>query len=150
MKNTTVEVKLNITGNTNQDSPNSLLQHEVTLTILIPSLFIFIILLVTITIACILHRRHKKRERMMLNTAIFHPRSPIIFASEPGMYDDRVRRHKRLFSDDEDDGNVPDYEVRGDVMRKTLIEKDHEYKIPASQSSRKLSRPVPPYSDSRG
>ena len=147
MENTTNE---EIAKNTNESSSDWIIQYDFIVTIIIPSLLIVILLLVTIIIACILHRRQKKRKMPKLNTEIFRPRSPVIFASEPGRYDDRQRMHKRLFTHDEDDDNLPDYEDRRDVMENLLIKKDD--KNPASQSSRTLARQVPPYSysDSRG
>ena len=140
------------TTNSNKSSSEWILQHDFILTIIIPSLLLFILLLVTIMIACILHRRHKKRNILQLNTEIFHPRSPVIFASEPGRHDDRQRMHKRLFSHHEDDDDyLPVYEDRRDVMENLFVKKDNNKKVvQVRQSSKTLARQVPPYNDSKG
>ena len=79
------------------------------------------------------------------DSKILSPRSPVIFASEPGRYSDNVMMHKRLFSDDEDDDHVPDYIDMGgrkqDGTRNTNQSR---------QDGRTLPRQVPPYLDSRG
>jgi hypothetical protein len=127
-------------GKIKKSSSDWLLQHDFIVTIVIPSLLLVILLLVTIMIACILHRRHKKRKMQKPNSEIFRPRSPVIFASEPGRYNDKDMMHRRLFSADEDDDCLPDYEDRGE------IKKDHPKTVTQSgQSARILSRQVPPY-----
>jgi hypothetical protein len=87
-------------------------EHDFLVTILIPSLLLFILLLVAIMNACILHR--KRSERMMTpGTRILSPRTPVIFASEPGRYSEDGVMQKRLFSDDENADHAPDYDDMG-------------------------------------
>ena len=129
-----------------EEENNWIFQPDFILTILIPSLLLFILLLVTIVTACILHSRQKKRKIQNQFFEIFHSRSPVIFASEPGRYNDKDMLSKRLFSDDENEDCLPDYEDRVDIKEKTCLKKDplNIVNLP-QQSARTLPRQVPPY-----
>ena len=122
-----------------------ILEHDFMVTILIPSLLLLILLLVAIMIACILHRKRSQRMMKKPDNRMLSPRTPVIFASEPGRYSDNGMMHKRLFSDDEDDDHAPNYDdVRGRKQEGT------EDTNQSRQDGRTLPRQVPPYWDRRG
>ena len=122
-----------------------ILEHDFMVTILIPSLLLLILLLLAIMIACILHRKSSRMVIKKPDTKILSPRTPVIFASEPGRYSEDGMMHKRLFSDDEDDDHAPNYaDVRGRKQEGTGDTNQ------SRQDERTLPRQVPPYWDRRG
>ena len=144
---TNQDLNTNITRNTNSLASDWILHHDFILTVLIPFLLIFALLLVTIIIACVLHRTHKKRKIPKLNTEMLHPRSPIIFASEPGRYDDTDLLHRRLFIEDEDTDHPPEYEDWRELLEKSLLPRYQVQEVKqSSQLSRTLPRVAPSYS----
>merc|ERR1719483_2022540 len=110
-------------------------------------MLIFTLLLVTIIIACILHRRHKKRKIPTFNAEMLHPRSPIIFASEPGRYDDKEMLQRRLFIYDEETDHPPEYEDWRKLLEKSLLPRYQVQEVKqSSHLSRTLPRVAPSYS----
>ena len=135
----------NLTKTFVNSSSEWILEHDFLVTILIPSLLLLTLLLVALMIACILHRKRSQRMMKKPDTRILSPRTPVIFASEPGRYSDNGMMHKRLFSDDEDDDHVPDYDdMRG--RQQDVTENTNQ----SRQDGRTVTRQVPPYSDRRG
>ena len=73
----------------------------------IPAVVILIILMVTIITACLLHRKRKRTK--VPDQRVLRPRSPVILDRESNVSCDVT---KRLFKDNPNDGQSPDYEFR--------------------------------------
>ena len=104
-----------------------ILDPDFELTVLISSIVLVILVLLSILVACILHRKTKRRRSRMLR-----PRSPVILANEPGRDSDQVLILKRLFIDHIDD-QVPEY-------KEILISKSK-----AQSNGRQWRRKLPTY-----